>query len=289
MKKYEHWFHYGTFIHEPLKASLLDVFHKLSGLPRDPKELYKELVLHHKGSLEKLNKKKPGVLSNKQMELIFPKNQETDSFTFDITLLAVLIRNCCKLLPPVRGWNDKDPPLTDQSIAANVIRARELRNLFHHTDPKEFDKKILDEKWLEGDAVTSALGYKYDSQALKTAALDPKRLSVVHSLILYLQIEQDAAKKQYHKEMNSLKVAQEEFKKRTESNVNSFKKDAADQKQHASKVEADTKKQLQHAKASIKALTDKLENNEKFMKRLVDTSKHKEHLHQEMLPLHGIH
>ena len=37
IKKYEHWFHYGTFVHEPLKASLLDVFHNVSGLPRDAK------------------------------------------------------------------------------------------------------------------------------------------------------------------------------------------------------------------------------------------------------------
>ena len=223
------------------------------------------------------------------MELIFPKNQETHSARFDITLLAVLIRNCCNLPPPVKCWSDKDPPLSDQSIAANVIRARELRNYFHHTDPKQFDENIVNKKWLEGDAVVSALGYKYDSQALKTAPLDTERLSVVHSLILCLQIEQDASTDAVNKEINSLKKALEELKKQTESNIHSVKKDVADQKHHTSKFEADTKEQLQHKTTLIKDLIFKLQNDEKLLKSLVDTSKHKEHLQQQMLPLHGIH
>ena len=250
IKEYVHWFHFGTFVHEPLKESLLKVFHKV--LPRNPKDLYRELDNNHKVTLTMLQRN--GVLKQDQMLLIFPKNkQETYSSTFDVTLLAVLIRNCCKLPFPVNGWNDKDPPPSDQSIAANVIRARELRNFFHHADPKEFDEKILDEKWLEGDAVVSALGHNYDSQALKTAPLDSASLPVVHSLILCVQNEQDASKK------------------------------------HASKFEADTKKQLQDEKTSMKDLTDKIENNEKLLKILVDTCKRKENLEQQKLLLYGIH
>ena len=308
IKTYEHWFHYGTFIHEPLKASLLNVFHNVSGdtsyngLPSNPKDLYRELYQNHKAILMKLQKN--GVLKQDQMLLIFPKNkQQTYSDKFDVTLLVVLIINCCNLPPPVNGWKDKHPPNADISIGANVIRARELRNFFHHTDPKDFDKQILDTKWLEGDTVVSALGYNYNTKALKTATLDPTKLSVVLSLVQYLQIEQDASKKQIdnntessktlqkkldasNKQIDSLNASLDQMKKETESNIESV---AAGQLEHASKLEADIKEQLQHTKTLEKDLTDKFENNEQLLKGLVDTCKHKENLQQQMLPLHGIH
>ena len=304
IKKYEHWFHYGSFVHEPLKTSLLNVFHNVSadtsynGLPSNPKDLYIELNQNHKFALMNLQQK--GVLKQDQMLLIFPKNkQETYSDKFDVTLLAVLIINCCNLPPPVNGWKDKHPPISDISIGANVIRARELRKFFHHTDPNDFDKQILDKKWLEGDTVVSALGYNYNSKALKTAALDPTKLSVVLSLVQFLQIEQDASKKQIasntessktlHKQIDSLNASLEQMKKQTESNIESVKKDAADQLQHASRLEADTREQLQHTKILEKDLTDKVESNKKQQKDLIDACKQVENLKQQMLPLHGIH
>ena len=190
MKTYEHWLHYGTFVHEPLKGSLIGVLHNVSGdtsydgLPTNPANLYTEFDKKHRVKLNKLLEK--GILKKDQMQLIFPPGkQETYSNKFDVTLLVVLIINCCNLPPPVKGWKDKNPPLSHQSKAANVIRARELRNFFHHTEPKDFDKKTFDAKWLEGDEVVNKLSYKYDSQALKTASLDPTRLSVVHSLLQF--------------------------------------------------------------------------------------------------------
>ena len=213
IKKYEHWFHYGTFIHEPLKTSLLNLFHNVSGdtsyngLPSNPKDLYRELDQNHKGTLMKLQQK--GVLKQDQMLLIFPNHRkETFSDKFDVTLLVVLIINCCNLPLPVNGWKDKHPPISDISVGANVIRARELRIFFHHTDPMDFDKQILEKKWLEGDTVVSALGYNYNSKALKTASLDPTKMSVVLSLVQFLQIEQDASKKQIDKNTENSKTLQ---------------------------------------------------------------------------------
>ena len=185
--KYEHWFHYGMFVHEPLKTSLLNLFHNVSedtsynGLPSNPKDLYRELNQNHKVTLMSLQQK--GVLKQDQMLLIFPKNkQETYSDKFDVTLLVLLIINCCNLPPPVNGWKDKHPPISDISIGANVIRARELRIFFHHTDPKDFDKLMLDKKWLEGDTVVSALGYKYNSKSSKISNL---RSNKAEAVILY--------------------------------------------------------------------------------------------------------
>ena len=276
-----------------------------NGLPSNPKDLYRELDQNHKVTLTKLQQK--GVLKQDQMLQIFPKNkQETYSDKFDVTLLAILIINCCNLQPPVNGWEDKHPPMSDISIGANVIRARELRNFFHHTDPKDFDKQILDNKWLEEDTVVSALGYNYNSNALKTATLDPTKLSVVLSLVQFLQIEQDASKKQIdnntessktlqknldasNKQIDSLNGSLQEMKKQTESNIESVKKDAADKLQQASKLEADTKEQLQHTKQLEKDLTDKLEKNKNLQKNLIDACRQVENLKQQMLPLHGIH
>ena len=307
IKKYEHWFHYGTFVHEPLKTSLLNVFHNVSGdtsyngLPSNPKDLCKELDQNHKVTLTKLQRN--GVLKQDQMLLIFPKNkQETYSDKFDVTLLVVLIINCCNLPPPVNGWKDKHPPISDISIGANVIRARELRNVFHHTDPKDFDEQVLDKKWLEGDTVVTALGYNYNSNALKTATLDPTKLSVVLSLVQFLQIEQDASKKQIdsniessktlqkhldasNKQIDSINSSLEQMKKQTESNIESVKKEAADQLEHASRFEADTKEQLQHTKTLEKDLTDKLESNKKLQKNLINAYEQMENLKHQICSL----
>ena len=116
IKTYEHWLHYGTFVHEPLKESLLGVLHNLSGdtsydgLPTNPAELYKEFDKNHRVTFNKLLGK--GVLNKDQINLIFlPNKQETFSNNFDVTLLVVLIINCCHLHPPINGWKDKNPPL----------------------------------------------------------------------------------------------------------------------------------------------------------------------------------
>ena len=255
IKTYEHWLHYGTFVHELLKESLLGVLHNLSGdtsyngLPTNPKDLYREFDKNHRVTLNKLLGK--GTLKKDQMQLIFPPNkQETYSNKFDVTLLAVLIINCCNLTPPVNGWKDKNPPLSDQSKAANVIRARELRNFFHHTEPKDFDKKTFDAKWLEGDEVVNRLSYKYDSQALKTASLDPTKLSVLHSLLQFLQINQNA------------------IQKKIDSN-------AEGQLKQTTKLEKDLKDQLK----------DQLEHNERLEKELFDACMQMETLKEQMFCL----
>ena len=98
------------------------------------------------------------------------------------SVFCILIRNCCNgLPPPVNGWDDKNPPAHDLSIAANVIRAREWRNYVHHTDPKDLDQLTFGNKWLEGTQIINNLGYHYKASQLKTISLDPK-----HELVLKL-------------------------------------------------------------------------------------------------------
>ena len=188
----EYWLRLTTFLHEPLKYSLLRVLHNTAndpsydGLPQNPYQLYQELQNNHGNKIKKLKKK--GILKQDQIDLIFPPNDNTtNSSKFDITLICILIRNCCnRLPPPLNGWDDNNPPAHDTSIAANVIRARKWRNYVHHTEPKDIDQQTFDSKWLEGTKIIHHLGYHYDTNQLKLITLDPKHELVLKSLNSYI-------------------------------------------------------------------------------------------------------
>ena len=192
IKEVEFWLRLATFLHEPLKYSLLRILNNTAndpsydGLPQDPHQLFKELQNNHGNKINQLKRKK--ILKQDQIDLIFPPNDnKTDSSKFDITLICIIIRNCCnRLPPPLNGWDDKNPPVHDKSIAANVIRAREWRNYVHHTEPKDIDQQTFDNKWLDGTQIINHLGYHYDANGLKTISLDPKHELVLKSLNSYI-------------------------------------------------------------------------------------------------------
>ena len=188
IKEIEYWIRLATFLHEPLKNALLRILHNTKndasydGLPTDPHQLYQEFQTKHADIINELKRKK--ILKQDQCNLIFPPNDnKTDSSKFDITLICILIRNCCsRLPPPENGWDDKNPPAYDTSIAANVVRAREWRNYVHHTEPKDIDQQGFDDKWMEGTTIIHDLKYRYDTRSLKTISLDPKHQIVLDSL-----------------------------------------------------------------------------------------------------------
>ena len=192
IKEIEHWLRLSTFLHGPLKQSLLQILHNTAndpiydGLPTDSHLLYQELQTIHLNKINTLKRRR--ILKQDQIDLIFPLNDnKTDSSKFDITLICILIRNCCNgLPPPLNGWDDKKPPAHDPSIAANVIRAREWRNYVHHTDPKDIDQLTFGNKWLESTQIINNLGYHYKASQLKTISLDPKHELVLKSLNSYV-------------------------------------------------------------------------------------------------------
>ena len=194
IKEVEFWLRLSTFLHEPLKFALLRILHNskndpnYDGLPEDPHLLYQELSSKHLNSIQQL--KKSSILQQDQIDLILPPNDnKTDSTKFDITLICILIRNFCDRLPaPINGWNDKNPPTHDTSIAAYVIRAREWRNYIHHTEPKEIDQKTFNTKWTEGTSIVMNLGFQYNTNRLKLISLDPKHDLVLKSLKSYITI-----------------------------------------------------------------------------------------------------
>ena len=81
----------------------------------------------HKSILTKLKHCK--VITQTQMDILFPPSGPSTSSDYDITLLYILFRNICSLPPPssTGSW-DKYPPLTDVSPQAALARIKYYRN-----------------------------------------------------------------------------------------------------------------------------------------------------------------
>ncbi|XP_062589044.1 uncharacterized protein LOC134250692 [Saccostrea cucullata] len=72
-------------------------------------------------------------LNKQQIALIFPlptKNYGGDYSDFDISLLYILLRNVCKIIPHNKGWGEEPDP-TDNSVSANIERIRLTRNKYY--------------------------------------------------------------------------------------------------------------------------------------------------------------
>ncbi|XP_057297664.1 uncharacterized protein LOC130628699 [Hydractinia symbiolongicarpus] len=190
--KYEKWFRLGLLHHEVLKDTLLQTFHK--NFSTDSKKLYNEL--HHKYGNKLRQLLQNGVLKQDQYDLIFPPGlNETYSSKFDITLLGVLIKNCPKIDPPVNGWTDNNPPSTDLTLAAKLIRVLSWRNWHCHVDPENIDLLLYESKWKEGIDIAKSLGYNGDANVLSTTSLDAGRTSVLESLVERVRLDNDNLKK----------------------------------------------------------------------------------------------
>lgn len=183
------WIRLATLLHVGICEALLMVLHNDSkevsytGLPRNPKDLYREFSTTHKQKLREL--RSDGTISKEQWHKLFPKsNNKSYSKSFDITLISIVIINCTDLPAPSTGWNHKLLPTTDGSKSANVLRAREWRNDLIHTVPCDIDQNIFKRKWNEGETIIQKLGYEHDIMHLKKVSLDPKTSKKVSSWLL---------------------------------------------------------------------------------------------------------
>lgn len=78
--------------------------------------------------------KDSNILFASQKEILYPssKDKHTDLKEMDLSLLYILLRNICNIMPPVNNWGDT-PLTTDRSIGACIDRIRVKRNvLFAH-------------------------------------------------------------------------------------------------------------------------------------------------------------
>lgn len=130
----QYWLRLATFLHYPLKNALLHVLHNKSnrtdyvGLPEDETELYNKLFSRMNEINKLVNRR---VLNRDQVETLLPSNaNKTDSSTFDVTLIIVLIRNFTTLPPPKNGW-DKTPSATDKKNLRLCAKGAIMEETFH--------------------------------------------------------------------------------------------------------------------------------------------------------------
>lgn len=152
--------HLREYLHDP----------QCGDLPKDRSELYTALL----NSKEKLTK----CLKEDQLALVYPPSEETDSENFDITLLCAILRNCCpKIKKPKGGWSIKTPKDDDHSVAADIIRLRELRNEVMHCGIVSSQK--FDDLWNKIQKVLVSLNYDVSKlQELKQGPLSKLKQDV---------------------------------------------------------------------------------------------------------------
>ena len=126
-------------------------------------------------ALKSLRKKK--VINPSQWGKLYPAiKSSVSSRDFDITLLTVLLRNICGLVPPLTGW-DTLPPAADTTPEADIVRIKSYRNtVYGHASEASVDEKTFNQYWQDiQDALVRLGGAGYQSAIddLKKECIDP--------------------------------------------------------------------------------------------------------------------
>ena len=115
------------------------------------------------------------ILTATQWGKLYPSSlSSVSSRDFDITLLMLLLRNICGLIPPATGW-DSLPLDADTSAEANIARVKYYRNhVYGNASQASVDDATFNAYWQE---ISNALvGLGADAAAintLKTQSMDP--------------------------------------------------------------------------------------------------------------------
>ena len=116
-------------------------------------------------------------------------------------IIALLIRNCQNLQPPIAGWENAPLP-HDTSISANVMRARNIRNLiFHYADPSAMDQAEFQKFWSDIASILQALNYHGDISVIQQGNFEPFPIEVLKSHLIYLEENHDRFKHDTGKEL----------------------------------------------------------------------------------------
>ena len=123
--------------------------------------------------LQTLRKKR--ILNPTQWAKLYPPSPSSvSSKDFDVTLLMLLLRNICGLIPPTTGW-DNLPPAADTSAEANIARVKYYRNhVYGHASRASVDDATFNTYWQ--DISNALVGLGADAAAinrLKTESMDP--------------------------------------------------------------------------------------------------------------------
>ena len=126
--------------------------------------------------LQSLRRKK--VLNPTQWGKLYPAiTSSVSSKDFDITLLMVLLRNICGLVPPTIGW-DNLPSAADVTPEADIVRVKFYRNtVYGHASQASVDDANFGAYWTDiRDALVrlGGAGYTAAIDSLKHACMDPE-------------------------------------------------------------------------------------------------------------------
>ena len=115
------------------------------------------------------------ILNPTQWDKLYPSSPSSvSSKDFDVTLLILLLRNICGLIPPTTGW-DNLPPSADTSVEANIARFKYYRNhVYGNASRASVDDATFNTYWQ--DISNALVGLGADAAAintLKTESMDP--------------------------------------------------------------------------------------------------------------------
>ena len=93
---------------------------------------------------------KKRVLNTQQWRKLYPViKSSVSSRDFDSTLLVILLRNICGLVPPATGWSNC-PLVRDTTLAADIARIQFYRNtVYSHASNASVDDAAFGSYWKE--------------------------------------------------------------------------------------------------------------------------------------------
>ena len=139
---------------------------------------------------------------------LFPAIPTTvSSKTFDTTLLIVLLRNICGLIPPPSGW-DVLPAATDMSPEADIARIKHFRNtVYGHAEKASVDDPTFNVYWQDiRDTLVRLGGVTYADavDSLKSECMDPQVQDHYRELLSQWKKDEDNLKDQLSEIMKKL-------------------------------------------------------------------------------------
>ena len=175
--------------------------------------------------LQQLRKKR--VLNPTQWGKLYPAiKSSVSSINFDITLLMVLLRNICSLVPPATGW-DSLPAATDLSLEADIVRIKCYRNeVYGHASEASVDDTSFSHYWGDiQDALVRLGGACYQDAVddLKTECMDPEIEEHFHDLL-----------KQWVKDEISIKEKLDQIEEKVAKRLDDLRESMMNSKREAS-------------------------------------------------------
>ena len=159
--------------------------------------------------LQTLRKKR--ILNPIQWAKLYPSTPSSvSSKDFDVTLLMLLLKNICGLIPPTTGW-DNLPPAADTSAEANIARVKYYRNhVYGHASQASVEDATFNSCW--HDISNALVGLGADAAAinkLKTESMDPVIEKHYQELLREWKKDDDSSKDSLDEIKGNLKMHEE--------------------------------------------------------------------------------